>query len=260
MDSYRTLEALRDRMRDRLETRYRQLLQGCGADLVAVAAVADVRASEAADYTGSAESSVRRDGYVRALETLFERVLCLLQGGGACQLNLWVASRYVELRGYGTLALGAGSVLEIAGAAARFPRLPGGTPAASRSKPSQPEIAIRVQRGVVNYDASAPMGLVLADYLSNRVRHALGQAAYDLPTLNRVVQQRCGLRLEGAPRHLLATTLLPTIAWDGEARAVLRRVCGGEAAPVCGLRPRANQEQAEQWAGFARCAWEASEP
>ncbi|HEU5075436.1 MAG TPA: hypothetical protein VFU02_14695, partial [Polyangiaceae bacterium] len=202
---------------------------------------------------------VRRDGYVRALETLFERVLCLLQGGGSCRLNLWVASRYIDLRGYGTLALGAASVLEIARAAARFPRLPGGAPAPSRLQSSRPEIVIEVQRGVVNYDATAPMGLVFADYLSNLVHHALGQAAEDLSSLNRAVQERFGLQLEGAPRHPLATTLMPTIAWDGEARAVLRRVCGGESAAVSGLMPGANQAQAEQWAGFARSTWEACE-
>ncbi|HEU5075606.1 MAG TPA: hypothetical protein VFU02_15545, partial [Polyangiaceae bacterium] len=55
LESYRMLEALRDRMRVRLETRYRQLLQGQGDDLMAVAAVADAREPDAPDdYTGAA--------------------------------------------------------------------------------------------------------------------------------------------------------------------------------------------------------------
>lgn len=256
---YRALEALRDRMRYRLEACCVRMLKRSQDDLVAIAAVADgnARESEVDDFISDSLTSVRRDAYVRALETLFERVLCLLRGGGGCRVNVWVATRHVQLRGYGPLALGVESVREIAAAAARLPALPSTTGTATSDGKRGGQVAFEVLRGIVPYDASAPMGLVLADYVSNRLWHALAHSAGDLTRLNQLLEQRVGLRCEGAPRHPLATALMSSLAWDGEARRRVLCAYGREPSAADDLSPAANRAQAGQWIGFASHVWEA---
>jgi hypothetical protein len=262
--SARKLEMLRYRTRRALQSTYRQRLAQHRGSLVAVAAVADAKApapppqpgerlefSESGKrpggYTSQRNTSVRRDAYVRALETVLERVLCMLRGSDPCQLNLWVASRHVDLKGYGTLDLSRDAVREIAELAARFPELPVG----ERGEQGV-DVDVNLPRGVVRFDGSAPMGLVLADYVSNQLYHELRSREVELSDLSDGLQRRAGLRLEAGPRHPLATSVLPTIAWDGPARATLRKAFAGQSANTSTLEPRANRTQAECWELFTR--------
>lgn len=270
------VELLCSQMRGELRARYRRALAPYGERLVVVAAVADPRAppppAQRAErdtggdllrrkpgdpFTSDAAAGVRRDAYVRALETVLERTLCLLRCQQPARLNLWVASRYVDLKSYGALSLGRGSVQEIAHLAARFPRLPlepGVAPHSAEEVLS--DVALDVPRGVVNYDGSAPMGVVVADYVSNQLGHWLRQREVDLGELCDLARERVGLRLEAGPRHPLASSYLPTLAWDGPARTRIEAAFRGGGATTADLAPVANSRQARQWVDFAQEAWE----
>jgi hypothetical protein len=256
---FRALSAAAAQLRFQLQDTFRRLFHRYRyGELFGVAALALPACPRDEDaYSGASLGAVRLDTYTRALETLFERVLCLLRGGpSGGRVDLWVATRYVELRGFGTMELSRDAVQQIAARAQRFPEL---REASEVSSKPRPEVTLAAARGIVRFDASAPMGLVMADFLSNRLHHLLrGHAACSLEEACERIQTTLSLPLLAVPSAATATTPLPTLGADGPARARIRDAFAGLASAGPVLSPRWNREQAEHWVRFA--SGEASEP
>lgn len=259
--AFSALRQLGSTMRRALTRCYKKALEPVSDRLWVVCAVAEpnptpssellANASPGSGYTNSRDA-IRVDGYLRALESLIERVLCLLRGGRRCDVDLWVATRRVETVRHGTLAVGRSIVQQIADRARQFPALP------TLDGGSRDDVHFHVPQGVVNFDAQSPMGLVLADAVSNHLFHALLADKPRLAHIETDIQQSFSLNCEVAPLHPLASDTLPALTWDGPARAALRAAFAGKPAAVEPLRPQANQLQAQRWCTFANHAWEST--
>jgi hypothetical protein len=248
---FRELASLVAGYRNQVQDTFRQLFHRYRrGELVGVAALADVEGTSGADaFSGIALNAVRLDAYVRALETLLERVLCLLRGGSGCRVDLWVATRDVELRGYGPIDLTRDALQQIAARAGTFPELSAAHVAAGNRETG---VLFTPARGIVRFDAGAPMGLVLADFLSNRLHHRLrGHTRCSLANVCERVATALSLSMLAAPANPTATTTLPTLSADGRARSRIREAFAGGPAAAQGLNPLWNQEQAARWIGFA---------
>jgi hypothetical protein len=146
------------------------------------------------------------------------------------------------------LDLGQTTIQEIGERAQRFPGLRAWTQAGVWAR----EVALTCARGVVRFDAGAPTGLVLADFLSNRLFHKLrGRTQPSLELVTAQTATAMSLPLACAPVDASATRALPTICSDGLARDRIREAYLGEKVTAEGVAPSWNREQAARWIGFA---------
>jgi hypothetical protein len=153
------------------------------------------------------------------------------------------------VRGLGSIDLSRDALQKISARAQDFPEL--ATRTVTGAAPSQPVI-LTPARGVVRSDAGSPFGLVLADFLSNRVFHMMrGQPRCTLAEVEERIATRLSLSLLAAPAAPTATTTLPTLCADGEARGRIRDAYAGMPTSQAGLSPAWNQEQASRWIAFA---------
>jgi hypothetical protein len=113
-------------------------------------------------------------------------------------------------------------------------------------------IVLTPARAIVRFDASAPMGLVLADFLSNQTYRMLrSHARCSLAEIRERVASTLSLSLLAAPAAPTATTTLPSVCADGIARERIRDAYVGRSTTAQGLNPTWNREQAGQWIDFA---------
>jgi hypothetical protein len=117
------LSSRADQYRLHLQDTLRRLFHGCRhGQLVGLAALARPQGDRKNDaFSSATPNAVRLDSYVLALETLLERVVCLLRGTNDCRVDLWVATRDVELRGFGSVDLSRDALQQIAARAQTFP-------------------------------------------------------------------------------------------------------------------------------------------
>jgi hypothetical protein len=252
--SSQALEALGLQIRLQLTDAFRHAFRPYrGSGLLGVAAMASRDPRDSGDpcaFTTESDRALRRDGYVRALETLLERVLCLLRPKPA-RVDLWVATRYVVTRSFGQVDLNRSAVEEIVRRAQEFPSL------GQRARDEQ-EVVVTAGRGIVRFDEGAPVGLVVADFLSNCLFHRMrGTAALDFASLCEETQARVALPLVCAPADPRATGFLPAVSADGVSRGAIADAYRARPGVRRSITPRWNREQTDRWVDFAERAHEA---
>jgi len=147
------------------------------------------------------------------------------------------------LRGFGPIDLTRDALQQIVGRVQSFPQL---------TETANSSLVFTPARAVVRYDQSAPVGLVLADFLSNRTFHMMrGHGRCSLAEAVDRIARTVSLSLLAAPADPRATSTLPTLCADGAARARIRDAYLGRGPTVQGLRPHWNREQASRWIDFA---------
>jgi hypothetical protein len=199
----------------------------------------------AAEGTGSL-TPVGEDRYLRLLTALFERVFALLRSRPAAQHRVWVrvAGRNVREAPFESVPQHSRHVADCIRAAERFPLWPpaGATDPDVRLVPFQP----------ARYDESVHPGLVLADFIANRLWMPL-QWARDLRSLEAQAQDRTALSIYATPRALPASARLPLPAAEGLARQIVNAAFSGRQVPApAAVAPGWAREQALAWARAAR--------
>lgn len=215
-------------------------------DAVVVAAVA--RAPEADSEATVGE--VRRDAYVDALETLFERTIAFLRDErqtAGTDVRVWasIATRSVGVLGYRTMELDARHVVEIARrASAKLPAL---------GDHVEPRIVPR--EFVTRYGAAVHPGVVLADYVANALRFSIATSASDrTPWVG--LASRCRERVKlpvSRPVPMLGAARLPTIAVSRFPREAILAALRGEPPSMLEAEPALwAREQASEWISATR--------
>ena len=182
-----------------------------------------------------------RDRYLALLEVVFERVLALFRKEPPERHKIWVraAERKVSLPWGLELHLRAADVGGAVRAAERRPPLP--LAPGVKADPHVRLVAMEPPR----FDAEVHPGVVIADFLANRLREPLGQAK-SWNEVREAAEGRQALPLETSPR-LYPDVSLPTAAADGKPRrAIAAAFCGGE-VPAVGDGPGWAREQAARW-------------
>lgn len=194
------------------------------------------------------------DLYLQLLEALFERLVALLRSrsGPIRVVRIHAAVRNVR-RGFvaarKTSPLSMQALADVARRALQFP-IEGvptpGVPSVLRFVAHEPKSA--------NSDAKVHPGVVLADYLSNRLWGAI-QAHADWATLREGAIRRFSLDVRAVAATLAPAGPLPAIASDGLARAAVRDAFdGGRPQGLSGLEPRWVGQQAAYWIQAATMA------
>lgn len=226
---------------DRDSDRIRQVLRGSaelfgasGEEAFVVAAADDGEL----DDRDVDDAAVERDRYLALLTVMLERAAMLLYG--RCH-ELWfcTAKRDITRRDVGRFPLGNSNLAAAARSATTFPLLA----VAPRHAPRF------INAGAQAYGPDVRPGLVLADFISNRIRASL-RGARDLPwsRLARNVERRVSLKVGAAPQFIASETRLPSIASAGPARTIILNAFSG--APVDPtLRPSTQwaRDQARSW-------------
>lgn len=221
-----------------------ELFGASSADGAFVAAAVDVRSAGGDEVE---DTAVRRDRYLALLRELLGRVGVLLHGRAS---EIWVtaANRHVDRVDVGAFPLGIANVGAAATAAMKFPLLAVGD-GAPRFIPA----------GVPRYDDSVRPGIVLADFLSNRVRNnVLGADNIAWHTLAGQLKDRIWLDGTSTTTFAGAGRKLPAIADAGRAQAAIWRAFDGEKVDdKLGGLPRWSRDQAQAWT-HAGAAWRAT--
>jgi hypothetical protein len=186
------------------------------------------------------DARVQEDPYTRALTVLLERVARL---AGDVEIQCWILTRDVEVGGLGSAPLQAqllrpifDDVLDRTGSACRF----------------VPMCAVTRYGDWPRRDYVMHPMLVLADWLANRSRRAIGRRAVGLPAL-RSHLVGCGLVpdeavLEHVPAVAPGLAPLPVLAAAGGPEARVRAAFAGEEPPPpVGKAPPWAWEQATLW-------------
>jgi hypothetical protein len=191
-----------------------------------------------------------RDLYLATLEVLLERVLALLRADDQVRRHVWVhaATRHVSLPDLpAVVPLRAQDVGEAVARAEAFPYL---APPAGRR-----DDRVRLVADVPpRFDSRVPPGVVLADFVANRLRWQIERANWS--GLARAMRKQLGLSGEAPARGLPAAGPLPTVAASGLARSAVIVAFDGKSAPALPSGPPDwPREQAEAWiaAGLAAC-------
>ena len=184
-----------------------------------------------------------QDGYLCCLEGLFGRLLALIDAEGVRQaVRFRVATRHIEDQTLGVrLPLNAKHVLGAARAARAC---------AARLLDAEPGVRCVPLEHQTRYDARVHAGVVLADFLANRVYRVLRASglSWHWPKLEDEVRHRTGLA--PATRARRFDTVLPALAFEGSLQDWLMsgRVAG---QPLPIGSPRWAEEQARRWAEAA---------
>jgi len=198
--------------------------------------------------------------YLTLLEVLLERAVALLRAP-APPHQIWttVAVRDVPRWAYPEVRLVPGDLGRAIHEASQFPLL--------RAAPLHSSTRLLPER-IVKYDERVPAGVVLADFVANRLRRVLkglppGAGAWN--DVEREVRQTLGLPLLLQPRAIPEAGRLPTVATIDPARQAILLAFTGPAAtgpaPVLAVPPLRRQwqlDQAERWMDAGR-RWTATE-
>lgn len=229
----RVVERDQDRIRQVLQ-RSAELFDAPNSESFIVAAADDGEL----DDRDVADAVVDRDRYLALLTVMLERTAMLLYGR-AHELWFCTAKRDINRRDVGRFPLGNANLAAAARSATSSPLLA-----------SSPQHAPRfINAGAQAYGPDVRPGLVLADFVSNRIRASL-KGARDLPwsRLARNVERRVSLDVAATPRFIPSEAQLPSIASAGSARTIILNAFSG--APVDpALRP------ATQWARDQARSW-----
>lgn len=233
-----------DRLRhlvDRDCDRMRQVLRSSGelfgatpGDAFIVAAADDGEL----DDRDVEDEVVERDRYLALLTVMLERTAMLLFGRGR---ELWycTAKRDITRKDVGRFPLGNSNLAAAARSATAFPLLA-----------SSPRNAPRfINAGAQAYGSDVRPGLVLADFVSNRIRASL-KGARDLPwdRIARNVERRVYLNVGATPRFIASDAQLPSIASAGSARTlVYNAFTGAPIDPALSPSTRWARDQARSW-------------
>ncbi|HJL02387.1 MAG TPA: hypothetical protein RMH85_24590 [Polyangiaceae bacterium LLY-WYZ-15_(1-7)] len=237
--AHQALLELRDRQRRHVRALFAQLVQLYGPDDVFVVGAAQ-----------KGDGASRADAYSRCLGALLERLLALLQEEGRERVvRFRVATRGVlDPRLRASVPLNARHIVEAVEAAKPF---------AARLTGADSSVRLVPLEHVTKYDRRVHAGVVLADFLSNRLRSVLRRNTSWART-EEGVRERVGVAAQARARSWEAE-VLPALAHEGPARAWLERALGLDPSerPHLGfMRPRWAGEQARLWADAANAGAE----
>ncbi len=194
------------------------------------------------------DPAVDRDRYLALLTVLLERAAAVLYGR-AREIWITAATRHVARRGVGQFPLAIANLGAAARSAMKFPLL-AHTP---------PERAPRfIAAAVPSYGPDVSPGVVLADFVSNRIRASLvGASSLPWWRLAQLLRSRVTLSVDAPSRFISSGSPLPTVAESGPVYSAIWDAFSG--SPVDrDLRGQAQwaREQARRWidAGVAWCA------
>jgi hypothetical protein len=235
--------------------RMRQVLAGT-ATLFGAEAPGDafiVAATDTGHVDGYAveDPVVARDRYLALLGVLFERTLALLCERVEADARVWTtaARRTVERRDVGRFPLMPRNIGAAAAVAASFPLFDAGRTRCPKLVPAD----------VRAYDAAVTPGLVLADFVANRLRGALRRIGHlSWERLERISGAQLELPVAAKPRFLEYASPIPAIAATGAPNAAIWSAFRGTAVETSldGVRPWA-RGQAAIWCDIGR-AWRES--
>lgn len=203
-----------------------------------------------ADAYAIEDPVVERDRYLALLGVLFERTLALLCERVGAGARIWtsVARRSVHRRDVGRFPLMPRNIGAAAETAARFPLFDGATP--------RPKL---IAAGVPAYDAAVPAGMVLADFVANRIRGALlrvGRLSWD--RLGRMARAQVAMPIAARPRFVEYASPIPAIAATGAPNAAIWSAFEGMPAALdFGDVPQWARDQAMIWCDVGR-TWRGS--
>ncbi|MCA9530191.1 MAG: hypothetical protein KC543_08640 [Myxococcales bacterium] len=213
------------------------------AAFVVAAAARDV--DDAFDLGATGDRTVT-DRYLSLLGAMLERTMLLLRAEPPAhhEVRLAVATRHVPRPGLPATPLTASDVGEVVGRVIGYPFLPAEGLGDAR---------LRFHCDATpKYDARVHPGVVLADFVANRLRRILGQAIGSTP-YSRVAENASrdiSLPVEQAAAALQDAGPLPTLAADGQPRAAIRAHLEAEAdAAPLPARPRWARDEASAWIG-----------
>ncbi len=173
------------------------------------------------DHDAEAVGKAAVDRYLSLLTTLFERTFALLRSKepGGHEVRAWVASRDVSRPGYTHTSLQPSDVGDAVQRAATFPFF-----AAS----GLGDARVRIHpEAVPRYDARVHPGIVIADFVANRLRRLSARGvSRGWCGVSRLGVQLVRNPLEARSRATPHGDPLPTLASDGPARIALRRALG----------------------------------
>lgn len=225
--------------------RFRQAMGELGRQLTSVADALVVGAD--ASSTGLDEGSVGEgpivDRYLSGLRALLERVVLLAKRSKVTRLEVSVAKRWVRHPGLPPVDLRVADV----GHAVRDTV---GYPSASYVEGFEHDGLRVVVMETANYDARVHPGIVVADFVANRLRRELFDQKRPWARLMSTCSRTFALPLEA----MLGEERVPTLACDGEPRAILRDgLRGQDVADRVDALPRSwRREQVERWLEVAR--------
>ena len=181
--------------------------------------------------------------YLSLLETTFERILSQLRSQTTVDCTVWttVAVLDIERSGYPALPLTQREVGEAIARAVQFP---------FRRAEGLGDGSVRiVPRGVFRFDEHVPAGIVLADYVANRLRRAIRGTTRTggWTALQKHARSTLTLPLEGASRAFDVPSSLPWLAADGAARVAICEAFQGDQANEDGLTAGWERDQAQLW-------------
>jgi hypothetical protein len=231
---FQTLRGLVDRSRAAIVAVLEEVRARYGDERVFAVAGADTRIREADD-------GPVRDRYLALLEVVFERVLALFRKEPPERHKIWVraAERHVSLPWGLTLHLRHFDVGQAVRAAERRPPL-----ALSPGVGADPHVRL-VPMEPPRFDGDVHPGVVIADFLANRMREPLG-ASSPWREVREAAGGRVALPVETPPR-MYPDVSLPTVAADGlPRRAIAAAFEGREPVGLEGARGWA-KEQAARW-------------
>lgn len=181
-----------------------------------------------------APATASKDRYLDALQTLFERLYCVLRSreGSLHEVRVEVARRHVEAHDVGQVALRVADVTRRVRLAERFPFL-----APAPEKPTDELVRLVIDR-VVDYRLSPSPAMVLADFASNAIGRLLRSWDLEWPALGSALRRDAGIPLELVPAAGPAERPVSTLAQPDPWRAALRALLEGRPALPLPLRPR----------------------
>lgn len=182
------------------------------------------------------------DGYLRCLEALFERLIALVDAEGVRQaVRFRVATRHVDEPSLGVrIPLNAKHVVDLVQDAKAL---------AAKLIEAEPGVRCVPLEHQTKYDERVHAGVVLADFLANRVRRVLRSSKLSWSEVGKGVRGRTGIAPEARARRFDA--VLPALTFEGPLRSWLLTSRGVE--ELQSMRaPRWAVEQARRWAEAVR--------
>lgn len=225
--------------------RFRQAMGELGRQLTpaADALVVGADASSTGLDEGTESAGPTLDRYLSGLRALLERVVLLAKQSKVARLEVSVAKRWVRHAGLPPLDLRVADV----GHAVRDTV---GYPSTSYVEGFEHDGLRVVVMETASYDARVHPGIVVADFVANRLRRELFDQTRPWSRLRSTCLRTFALPLEA----MLGAERVPTLACDGEPRAILRDGLRGEGVTDrLEALPRSwRSEQVERWLEVAR--------
>jgi hypothetical protein len=221
------------------------------ARLVAAAGYGPVSSDVEDTVALSTDRQIARvDRYLSLLTALFERVLLLLRGGkpGGHIVRPIVASRHVHRPGLPPTPLMPRDIGHRVERAVTLPYF-------AASGFGDERVRMHAE-ATPRYDINVHPGVVLADFIANRLRRKLSERRGDIGwhRIRSYTVQVLGTPIESLAAGLEGCGPLPGIASDGSARSSLRAGLAGAAAGFEGAVRQWQREEALAWLDAVRGA------